>query len=213
VLEVLEENLLAGVVLTDALEYVTRLVWIMNDGQGEIFPDTQAKRRLTEAAREYAIDFEVPQGWEFVVGPRTHPAGFSGIAVVRRCHLSQNIYQGEHGYGRLLGASKQGLEDAAGFDIPCDYFPELRVEGANLLHGQMRNSFGVGQFVPFAFVRRAFRLPWGEGKSVTFIPRPADDELVSIARAAVEHLTIRAATDLPPSRRQGEMPAVQEDSP
>lgn len=182
---VLEENVLAGVVLTDALDFTFGL---LRTGRVREFPESAHKSKLTTAAGEYWIEFTVPPGWEFVLGPDVHPAGFTGLAMVQRCHLSQNFYQGNAGRGRLLGAP--GAKDDVGFDIPCGYFSGYRIEGDRLVIPSAplgRLQSGVGVQVPYAFVRRAFSTTY-TNEPLVFVPRPTHEEVENLARSAAARL-------------------------
>lgn len=197
---VLEENLLAGVVLIDALDWFCRAVEAVMNDSGLRFPSPQDKKQLTEAAGHYLIDFEVPVGWEFVLGDASHGAGFRGIAFVERCHLSENWYQGEHGYGQLIGLTGLHVEDAIGFDIPCQYHPELRVEGEALQTTGAERLYGIGLRIPYAFMRRAFRRPWAATDQLTFTSRPTNEEVYQCAKGAADRLRERALQEPPYTR-------------
>jgi len=56
----------------------------------------------------------------------------------------------------------------------------------------------------YAFVRRAFRIPWHKDEPLTFIPRPSDDELFALAQLAVERLVDRARTRSRPNQGDGD---------
>jgi hypothetical protein len=189
--EVLQSNVLAGAVLTEALHWSCELLRHLYPTLNVGFADPITRRRLTEATAPYDVEFVVPAGWEFVLRDTSHGAGFGGIALVRRCHLSRSWGQGAAGHGRLVGQQGKGLEQAAGFNLVCGYLPGMQVEGEQLSRPQGPDEEGVPVRLPYAFVRRAFGQPQAEGEPLTFIPRPSDEEVYELAVAARDRLARR----------------------
>jgi hypothetical protein len=157
----------------------------------DLFPSSWQKGRLTEAVGRYYVEFETAAGWEFVLNGEPRPAGFSGVAQVKRCHLSQTPHPGEQGWGRLLGASRMDY-DAIGFDVGCDYFPHARVEDDCLHFDDAGLPSTIAVRVPYAFIRRAYPLPSNEQDPIRPVTRPTHDEVFQIAREAVEQLVSMA---------------------
>lgn len=187
---VLHENVIAGMVLTDALALTYgRVGSVLGDGFNR-FPDTQDTRELTMAAGEFWIEFQVPAGWEFVMNNNIHPAGHTGLVMVKRCHLSESFYQRNSGSGRLLGAP--GCEGDVGFDIPCGYFPQYRFEGGQLVStapAAADGHFGIGCSIPYAFVRRAFYQPsFGTPPMSGAFDRPTHEDVLRVARGVADRL-------------------------
>jgi hypothetical protein len=102
----------------------------------------------------------------------------------------------------LIKALEARMEDRAGGlqrELAERAAKEVRDTTAILteLLKSIQAELRIGLTIPFAFVRRAFRLPWREDEPLAFIPRPSDDELLSIAQAAVERLVTRAVAESP----------------
>jgi hypothetical protein len=187
-LKVFDEHPLAGVVLTDAMEYVSRALAAFTGEYFELFPSAQAKRWLTERMERFYVEFEAPTGWEIVIEGEARPAGFSGLAQVVRCHLSQTPYPGERGYGRWTTGTMQD-QDAIGFDIPAVYFPDARIEDERLVfNSRQRHHEEITVRVPYCFVKRAFPRPVDATEAIRPYARPTNEEIQNTARCAVERL-------------------------
>jgi hypothetical protein len=187
VLDVAAQNVLAGVVLIDALDWYGDLLRFAIPTHSSRFPERENKKEWTEGVGEYLVEFEVPTGWEFEFRDVVHTAGHRGVASVTRCHLSDNWYHSNYGFGRLVGGNGLEVEGAIGFTIPCEYVSALRVEGETL-HVDRADpdpSHGYGINLPYAFVLRAFRRPWNREKKLAFVMRPTDAELIALARRSV----------------------------
>jgi hypothetical protein len=149
---VLAENVLAGVVLVDALYYIWERLEFLAPRSVPVYPDREAKGAVTSSLRQLYVDFQVPPGWELLLG-RSEQAGFSGLARVERCHLSKDLNWHAQGEGRLVGQAGQWLEWAAGFSMPCVYFPPLHLEENDLVAAGA-DVPGTPVQLPWAFVRQ-----------------------------------------------------------
>jgi hypothetical protein len=188
VLDVAEQNLLAAMVLLDALNWYVEILDFIVPSRMHRFPESREKKEWTERVGDYFVEFEVQKGWEFESCEKVHTVGHRGVACVSRCHLSDNWYQSSRGSGRLVGLSGCGVELAVGFDIPCEYFPALRVEAETLQVNPADEAYGYGISLPYAFVTRAFRRPWDAREKLAFIIRPTDDEVITLAQESVNRI-------------------------
>jgi hypothetical protein len=158
VLNVAEENLLAGVVLLDALEmFVDLLAPVLPDRLR--FPDTQDKTDWTQRVGPFDVEFVVPEGWEFVFAGAVHPAGFRGVACVDRCHLSERAGHYDEGRGRIAVPTDRSVGSSGGFDLPCAYYPGVRVVGDEVVEDDPAHSSRRDASLPYEFVVRAFQRP------------------------------------------------------
>jgi hypothetical protein len=191
VLEVAQQNLLAGVVLIDALDWFGDILSFVAPSRKSRFPEREDKKEWTQRVGEYFLEFEVPEGWEFNFHGDVHAVGHRGVALVRRCHLSESWYHADSGGGRLVVAEALGVERAIGFDIPCEYVPALRVDQETLQVGRADGGYGYAISLPYAFVIRAFRRPWNREEKLAFVPRPADQEVVDLAQGSIARIQER----------------------
>ena len=189
--KVLEENVLAGMVLIDALDYVMGLLGrLTEDKELRDCFGPQTKRRFTEMIGNTWVEFQVPVGWELQFSRETRLAGYRGVAVIERCHLSQNTQHVNHAVGRMLGVSRDDRPDAGYFDIECGFFPGYRVEGNEIVRPANATGYGLGICLPFTFITREIR---GEEPSLQLRLRPTDQEVYDIAKLTVDRLTDEAS--------------------
>ena len=191
-LDVADQNLLAGLVLLDALECFDSLRRLVHPGPGAAFPSSKEKTHWTQRIGGYDIEFVVPEGWTFILDGVVHPAGFRGVVGVRRCHLTQDSYRTEHGLGSLAGLADRQVESVIGFDIPCVYHPGVQIVEDRIHIDKASSDCGVEVSIPYDFVVRAFRRPGRFDKPLEFIPRPTDEEVVDLAKQSVKRMQERS---------------------
>jgi hypothetical protein len=200
VLDVARENLLAAAVLFDALDMFVGLLGTALPYHVD-FPDAQSKREWTQGVGSYDVEFVVPDGWDFVFDGTSYPAGFRGVAGVDRCHLSQRTDHNVYGEGRLKVLGGPRDEAALGFDIPCFYFSGVRVVEDKVVVDKATYSPGRGAILPYEFVGRAYRRPIPLEHPIDFIPRPTDEQVVEMARAAMARMQDRSGPRDPETSR------------
>jgi hypothetical protein len=184
--KVLEENVLAGMVLIDALDYVMELLGrLMGDRELCDCFGPQTKKRFTEMIGNTWVEFQVPTGWELQFSGETRLEGYRGVAVIERCHLSHNTQHVNHAVGRMVGASRDERPDVGYFDIECRFFLGYRVEGNEIIRPANATGYGLGICLPFTFITREIR---GEEPSLQLRTRPMDQEVIDIAKMAVDRL-------------------------
>jgi hypothetical protein len=188
ILDVAKENLLAGMVLMDALAWYVEVLDFVVPSRMHRFPESREKREWTEGVGDYFVEFEVPEGWEFEFRHEVYVAGHRGVACVKRCHLSDNWYHSNCGYGRLVGSKSHGIERAIGFDIPCEYAPALHVDAETLQDDRTDDDYYYGVSLPHAFITRAFHRPWDRMQKLTFVVPPSNEEIIAIARDSVSRI-------------------------
>ena len=188
---VLEENVLAGMVLIDALDYVMELLGrLIGDRELCDCFGPQSKKHFTEMIGNTWVEFQVPVGWELQFSRETRLAGYRGVAVIERCHLSQNTQHVNHAVGRMVGASRDDRPDVGYFDIECGFFPGYRVEGNEIIRPANATGYGLGICLPYTFITREIQ---GEEPSLQLRPRPTDQEVLDIAKRAVDRLMEEAS--------------------
>ena len=190
ILKVLEENVLAGMVLIDAVDYVMELLGrLIEDRELCDCFGPQSKRHFTEMIGNTWVEFQVPVGWELILSHETRLAGYRGVAVIERCHLSQNTLHVNHAVGRMVGVSRDEHPDIGYFDIECGFFPGYRVEGNEIVRPANATGYGLGICLPYTFITREIQ---EELPSLQLRPRPTDQEVYDIAKMAVDRLTEEA---------------------
>ena len=189
--KVLEENVLAGMVLIDALDYVMELLGrLMSDRELCDYFGPQTKKRFTEMIGNTWVEFQVPAGWELQFSHETRLAGYRGVAIIERCHLSQNTQHVNHATGRMVGVPRDERPDIGYFDIECGFFPGYRVEGNEIVRPANARGYGLGICLPYTFIAREIR---GEESSLQLRPRPTDQEVYDLAKWAVDRLSEKAS--------------------
>jgi len=136
------------------------------------------------------VEFQVPTGWELCLSRETRLAGYRGVAVIERCHLSQNTLHVNHAVGRMVGASRDERPDVGYFDIECGFFPGYRVEGNEIIRPANATGYGFGICLPYTFIAREIQ---GEEPSLQLRLRPTDQEVLDIAKRAVDRLSDEAS--------------------
>jgi|GEM_PF-5464831 len=185
--KVLEENVLAGMVLIDALDYVMELLGrLVKDKELRDCFGPQSKRHFTEMIGNTWVEFQVPVGWELVLSHETRLAGYRGVAVIERCHLSQNTQHVNHAIGRMVGVPHDEHHDMGYFDIQCGFFPGYRVEGNEIFRPTNATGYGLGICLPYTFITQEILT---ESPSLQLRQRPTDQEVYDIVKMAVERLT------------------------
>lgn len=185
IVAVLQENVPAGMVLIDAVDYVLDVFSRFTKRDEYDGFDSQTKRRFTEMIGNTWVEFQVPIGWELQLSRETRLAGYRGVAVIERCHLSQNTLHVNHAIGRMVGASRDERPDMGYFDIECEFFPGYRVEGNEIIRPANATGYGLGICLPYTFITREIQ---GEEPSLQLRPRPTDQEVLDIAKRAVGRL-------------------------
>lgn len=191
-LDVADQNLLAGLVLLDALECFDSLRRLVLPGPGVPFPSSREKTQWTQNIGEFDVEFVAPEGWTFILDHVVHPAGFRGVAGVRRCHLTQDSYRTEHGLGSLAGLADRQVESVIGFDIPCVYHPGVQIVDDRIHIDKASSGCGSEVSIPYDFVVRAFRRPSRFDEPLKFTPRPTDEEVVDLAEQSVKRMQERS---------------------
>jgi hypothetical protein len=188
---VLAENTLAAMLLLDALNYLTCLLdCIVGKDDKYEFPDADYKRQFTKAMGGTLIEFEVPRGWELQFAEEQRLPGFRGIALIRRCHLSDDFTHKNDAIGQLVGVPWDYETDVGYFDVSCHLDPNLAIVDGRLHKRELEGPV-LDITVPYTFILHEIDRPGRDDIRLT--KRPTDQEVLDIAKRAIDRLVEKAS--------------------
>ncbi len=178
------ENALAGILLLDALDYLTSLLdHIVGQAGKYEFPMTEHKKRFTKVMGGVLIEFEVPPGWELRFAEEKRLPGFRGIAVIRRCHLSDDFTHKNDAISHLAGVPWDYETDVGYFDVPCHLDPNRAIVDGRL-RKRKRARPVMDITIPYTFILHEIDRPTLD--DIRLIKRPTDQEVLDIAKRTID---------------------------
>lgn len=190
-------SVFAATLALDAVDKLATWTAEMEGSTGSSGVSSSDKKDVTRFVGGYAVEFKVPEGciWRrYVQGQEEmfRQAGFSGHAVIQRCHLSQSIYFQPLYVGLALSQRRETYDDGAsdqaiGFSVPCSYYPDaIPSDKGELQMNGMPVSFGARYadvLIPFGWISRIFN-GWGYNE-----PWPG---WAGIAKKAIETIPLKS---------------------
>ena len=187
-----QRTALAGILLLDALDYLTSLLdHIVGQAGRYEFPMTEHKKRFTKAMGGVLVEFEVPPGWELRFAEKKRLPGFRGIALIRRCHLSDDFTHKNDAISHLAGVPWDYETDVGYFDVPCHLDPNRAIVDGRL-RKRKRARPVMDITIPYTFILHEIDRPTLD--DIRLIKCPTDQEVLDIAKRAIDRLVERDVT-------------------
>jgi hypothetical protein len=205
-----DKNLLAAVLATAALDRLSNYADILGAHRRYDFPESRDKAELTSGARQYWIEFEVPEWGRYELRDEVLEPGHRGVALVERCHLSSSFYHTSCGQASVRGHGE--CRPLLGFDVPCRVTNLCRFEGDSMItdHYDMGGGMYVGGDmlvgtygttceIPFSFITGARREDFDRDRDHRFplSPNLGLDAMAKLILEVAEEVKNASAAEAP----------------